>query len=249
MDARGGAARDPRDHPSGPWWKHAVFYQIYPRSFLDTDGDGVGDLEGIRRRLPYLAALGVDRRSGLSPFYPSPMADFGYDVADYCDVDPLFGTLDDARLLFAEAHEHGLRVIIDLVPNHTSSEHPWFADARSSPTGSAPGLVHLADPIRPVAPGEDPGPPPNNWMAAFTGGPAWTWDRRRRSGICTCSCPSNPISTGPTPRWSQAMRDVLRFWLDLGRRRLPDRRRARPRQGPGPPRRPAGDGRCSPTQR
>jgi alpha-glucosidase len=164
------AARDPRDHPSGPWWKHAVFYQIYPRSFLDTDGDGIGDLEGIRRRLPYLATLGVDAL-WLSPFYPSPMADFGYDVADYCDVDPIFGTLDDARLLFAEAHAHGLRVIIDLVPNHTSSEHPWFAAARASRLAPHRDWYIWRDPVRPVTPGEDPGPPPNHWIASFTGVP------------------------------------------------------------------------------
>src|SRR5215472_2613652 len=121
-------AKDPHDRADRPWWQGAVFYQIYPRSFLDTDGDGVGDLEGIRRRIPYLAELGVDA-IWLSPFYRSPMKDFGYDVADYCDVDPLFGTLADFDALLADTHRAGMRLIVDWVPNHTSSDHPWFVDA------------------------------------------------------------------------------------------------------------------------
>ena len=113
------------------WWKEAVIYQVYPRSFQDTNGDGVGDLEGVRRRLPYLKSLGVDAL-WLSPFYKSPMKDFGYDVADYCDVDPVFGTLQDFDRLLEEAHALGLKVLVDLVPNHTSSEHPWFLESRAS---------------------------------------------------------------------------------------------------------------------
>src|SRR5579883_1974849 len=179
------AARDPHDRTQPPWWRCAVFYQIYPRSLLDTDGDGVGDLEGVRRQLPHLVSLGVDAL-WLSPFYPSPMRVFGYDVADYCGVDPLFGTLDDARRLVGDAHRQGLRVIVDFVPNHTSSDHPWFVDARSSRRARhrdwhiwrdpAPG----AGPDDPDGGGErssDPGPPPNNWTATFVGGPAWTFDR------------------------------------------------------------------------
>src|ERR671933_472647 len=119
----------------GPWWRHAVIYQVYPRSFADTDGDGIGDLPGVRSRLPYLRDLGVDA-VWLSPFYPSPQADAGYDVADYRDVDPLFGTLADADALVREAHDLGIRVIIDLVPNHTSNEHPWFRAALAAAPGS-----------------------------------------------------------------------------------------------------------------
>ncbi|MGE3717279.1 MAG: alpha-amylase family glycosyl hydrolase, partial [Bauldia sp.] len=114
-----------------PWWARGIVYQIYPRSFQDTNGDGVGDLEGIRRRLPYLRWLGVDA-IWISPFYPSPMADFGYDVADYCGVDPLFGSLADFDALIRDAHGHGLKVILDFVPNHTSDQHPWFGESRSS---------------------------------------------------------------------------------------------------------------------
>ncbi len=114
-----------------PWWKRGVIYQVYPRSYQDSNGDGTGDLKGITQRLDYLAWLGVDA-IWLSPFYPSPMADFGYDVADYCDVDPLFGTLADFDALLANAHELGIRVIVDFVPNHSSDQHPWFVESRSS---------------------------------------------------------------------------------------------------------------------
>src|SRR4051794_40943755 len=114
-----------------PWWKEAVCYQVYPRSFGDSNGDGVGDLEGIRRHLDYLQRLGVDA-IWISPFYPSPMVDGGYDVSDYCDVDPTFGTLADFDCLLTEAHDRGLRVLVDWVPNHTSDQHPWFVDSRES---------------------------------------------------------------------------------------------------------------------
>ena len=126
-----------------PWWQEAVFYQIYPRSFADSNGDGVGDLAGIRAHLPDLAWLGVDAL-WISPFYRSPMVDFGYDISDYCDVDPRFGTLEEFDRLLEEAHALGIRVIIDWVPNHTSDQHPWFVDARTG-TGSRPSqLVRLA---------------------------------------------------------------------------------------------------------
>src|SRR5512134_2161870 len=149
------------------WWRDGVVYQIYPRSFQDANGDGVGDLDGVRRRLDHLAWLGVDA-IWLSPFYPSPMADFGYDVADYCDVDPLFGTLTDFDRMLADAHAKGIRVVVDFVPNHTSDRHPWFVESRSSRTNPKRDWYVWRDP-----PAD--GGPPNNWMSAF-GGRAWEWD-------------------------------------------------------------------------
>jgi alpha-glucosidase len=203
------AGRDPSARPDRPWWQGAVIYQIYPRSFLDTDGDGVGDLEGVRRRLPYLARLGVDA-VWLSPFYPSPMKDFGYDVADYCDVDPLFGSLEDARRLVAEAHEHGIRVVVDFVPNHTSSEHPWFVDARSSRTARHRQWYVWRDPV-------PSGGPPNPWMASFTPGePAWTWDEATGQWYLHVFLPEQPDLDWQNPEVVAAMHDVLRFWMDLG---------------------------------
>src|SRR5689334_3469741 len=151
------------------WWQRAAIYQIYPRSFADSNGDGVGDLRGIVPRLDYLSELGVGA-VWLSPFYPSPMADFGYDVADYTDVDPLFGTLDDFDLLLSEAHTRGLRVIVDWVPNHPSDRHPWFIESRASRDSPMRHWYVWRD----AAPG---GGPPNNWQSAFEAvGPAWTFD-------------------------------------------------------------------------
>jgi alpha-glucosidase len=149
------------------WWKRGTVYQVYPRSFQDTNGDGVGDLPGITARLDYLAWLGVDA-VWISPVYPSPMADFGYDVADYCGIDPLFGTLADFDALVAEAHRRRLKVILDFVPNHSSIAHPWFAESRSSRASPKRDWYIWRDP----APG---GGPPNNWLSNF-GGPAWTLD-------------------------------------------------------------------------
>jgi len=200
---------------SRPWWQDAAFYQIYPRSFLDTNGDGVGDLEGIRRRLPYLARLGVDAL-WLSPFYRSPMLDFGYDVSDYCDVDPLFGTLEDARRLVAEAHELGLRLIVDFVPNHSSSEHPWFVDARASRTAKHRDWYIWRDPVGPVGPDGDPGPPPNNWVAAFTHESAWTWEPDTGQWYLHLFLPQQPDLNWANPEVVEAMHDALRFWMDLG---------------------------------
>ncbi|MEX0658180.1 MAG: alpha-amylase family glycosyl hydrolase, partial [Egibacteraceae bacterium] len=148
--------------PDHPWWMTGVVYQIYPRSFLDTDGDGIGDLEGIRRRLDYLAWLGVDAL-WLSPIYPSPMADFGYDVADHRDVDPVFGSLDDFDRLLEEAHERGLRVLLDWVANHTSDRHPWFLDSRSARDSDKRDWYVWRD-------------APNNWTAVFADAPTWTYD-------------------------------------------------------------------------
>ena len=155
------------------WWQTGVIYQIYPRSFQDTDGNGVGDLRGITARLDYLAGLSVDA-IWISPFYPSPMKDFGYDVADYTGVDPLFGTMEDFDALLREAHARGLRVILDFVPNHSSDEHPWFVESKTSATNAKRDWYLWR------GPSDDYGKParerlPNNWMSHF-GGPAWEWD-------------------------------------------------------------------------
>ncbi len=189
------------------WWKTAVIYQIYPRSFQDSNGDGVGDLNGIRRRLPYLAALGVDA-VWVSPFYPSPMADFGYDVADYCDVDPRFGTLADCKSLIAEAHALGLKVILDFVPNHTSDQHPWFIESRSGRRSPKRDWYIWRD-ARPE------GGPPNNWMSHF-GGSAWEWDEASRQYYYHAYLKEQPDLNWRNPDVRAAMYDVLRFWLEFG---------------------------------
>ena len=208
------------------WWETAVVYQIYPRSFCDTSGDGIGDLEGIRRHLDHLAWLGVDAL-WLSPFYPSPMADFGYDVADYCDVDPLFGTLDDFDRLTAEAHDRGMKVLVDWVPNHTSDQHPWFVASRSSaprtPSATGTGGATTA-PTRPGAPGPpgSAGRLPNNWRAAFPGvgrtefPPAWTWDEPTGQWYLHLFLPEQPDLNWTNPEVRAAMTETLRFWLDRG---------------------------------
>jgi alpha-glucosidase len=192
---------------SEPWWKSAVFYQIYPRSFCDVNGDGVGDLEGIRRHLDHLAWLGVDAL-WLCPFYRSPMADFGYDVADYCDVDPLFGTLDDFDRLLADAHDRGIRIIVDWVPNHTSDRHPWFLESRSSRASPKRDWYIWRD-------GSPEGGRPNNWKAAF-GGDAWTWDEATGQWYLHLFLPEQPDLNWRNPEVAEAMHGVLRFWLDRG---------------------------------
>jgi alpha-glucosidase len=190
------------------WWQEAVFYQIYPRSFADSDGDGVGDLEGIRRHLDHLQWLGVDA-VWICPFYPSPMADFGYDVADYCDVDPLFGTLDDFDRLVADAHARGIRVIVDWVPNHTSDRHPWFVESRSSRDNPKRDWYVWRDGVRGAR------QPPNNWRAAF-GGNAWTWDEATAQWYLHLFLPQQPDLNWRNPELVEAMHGVLRFWLDRG---------------------------------
>jgi len=150
------------------WWQSGIVYQIYPISFQDTNGDGLGDLAGIRSRLDYLAWLGVDA-IWISPVYPSPLADFGYDVSDYCAIDPRFGTLDDFDALVEAAHARGMRVILDFVPNHTSDRHPWFEESRASRTSRRRGWYLWRDP-------KPDGGPPNNWISNF-GGSAWALDR------------------------------------------------------------------------
>jgi alpha-glucosidase len=190
-----------------PWWEPAVIYQVYPRSFQDSNGDGIGDLAGISHRLDHLEWLGVDAM-WLSPIFPSPMADFGYDVADYCDVDPMFGTLDDLDRLVEQAHGRGLRVLLDFVPNHTSSEHPWFLESRSSRSSPRRDWYLWADP------GPDGGPP-NNWLSVF-GGSAWEWDQATGQHYYHGFLKEQPDLNWRNPAVRQAMYDVLRFWLERG---------------------------------
>jgi alpha-glucosidase len=149
------------------WWQRGVFYQIYPRSFQDSDTDGIGDINGIIRRLPYLQDLGIDA-IWLSPIFPSPMGDFGYDVSDYTAIDPLFGTMADLEALIHAAHSGGLKVVLDLVPNHTSDRHPWFFESRSSRDNPRRDWYIWRNPAK-------DGGPPNNWLSEF-GGPAWQYD-------------------------------------------------------------------------
>ena len=184
-----------------------MIYQVYPRSFQDSSGDGIGDLEGIRRRLDHLVWLGVDA-VWISPFFPSPMVDFGYDISDYTDVDPLFGSLADFDRLLAEAHRRGLRVILDLVPNHTSDQHPWFRDARSSRSSEHRDWYLWRDPA-------PDGGVPNNWMSEF-GGSAWTWDATTAQYYYHAFAPEQPDLNWRNPEVRRAMFDVMRFWLDRG---------------------------------
>ncbi|RIK17270.1 MAG: alpha-amylase, partial [Acidobacteria bacterium] len=197
-----------------PWWRHAVIYQVYPRSFADSDGDGVGDLPGITSRLPYLAGLGVDA-IWISPFYVSPMADAGYDVADYRDVDPLFGSLADADALLARAHELGIRVIVDLVPNHTSDEHAWFREALAAGPGSPERARYVFRDGR----GADGGQPPNNWRSVF-GGIAWTRvtepDGTPGQWYLHLFDDKQPDLDWRNPEVVEEFHSILRFWLDRG---------------------------------
>ncbi|GAA1346682.1 glycoside hydrolase family 13 protein [Falsarthrobacter nasiphocae] len=197
-----------------PWWADAVIYQVYPRSFADADGDGMGDLAGVTSKVPYLAELGVDA-IWLSPFYVSPQNDGGYDVADFRDVDPRFGTLADFDALLAAAAERGIRIIVDLVPNHTSSEHAWFKEALASETGSAARARYIFRDGK----GEDGSTPPNNWSSIF-GGPAWTRtenaDGTPGQWYLHLFDTSQPDLNWENPEVWAEFRDILRFWLDRG---------------------------------
>ena len=189
------------------WWRGAVIYQIYPRSFLDTDGDGIGDLAGITEKLDYVAGLGVDG-IWVSPFFTSPMKDFGYDVADYRDIDPMFGTLADFDRMLAEAHRLGLRVLIDQVYSHTSDRHPWFEESRRSRDNPKADWYVWADP-------KEDGTPPNNWLAVF-GGPSWDWDTRRRQYYLHNFLKEQPDLNFHNPEVQDEILDTARFWLERG---------------------------------
>ena len=200
-------ARLPAVQTAREWWRGAAIYQIYPRSFADTNGDGVGDLPGITARLDHVASLGVDA-IWLSPFFTSPMLDFGYDVADYCDVDPIFGTLADFDALIARAHALGLKVLIDQVYSHSSDRHPWFVESRADRTNPKADWYVWADPC-------PDGTPPNNWQSVF-GAPAWTWSAPRRQYYLHNFLPEQPQLHMHLPAVQDAMLGVAKFWLDRG---------------------------------
>jgi alpha-glucosidase len=193
--------------PDSLWWREAVIYQVYPRSFLDTNGDGVGDLPGITAKLDYIAGLGVDI-VWISPFFKSPMKDFGYDVSDYCDVDPLFGTLLDFDRLVAKAHGLGLKIMIDQVLSHTAEAHPWFVESRKSRDNPKADWYVWSDP-------RADGNPPNNWLSVF-GGSSWQWDSRRKQYFLHNFLASQPDMNFHHPDVQQAHLDNLRFWLERG---------------------------------
>ena len=190
------------DSPRTPWWMGAVIYQVYPRSFADANNDGVGDLAGLRQRLDHLQRLGADAL-WISPIYRSPMADAGYDISDYCDVDPVFGSLADIDAIIAEAHQRDLRVLLDFVPNHSSDQHPWFVESRSSRDNPKRDWYIWRD-------------EPNDWRAALGAGSAWTWDEATRQYYLHLFLPEQPDLNWRNPEVMAAMHDVLRFWLDRG---------------------------------
>ncbi|HVG01096.1 MAG TPA: alpha-amylase family glycosyl hydrolase [Chloroflexia bacterium] len=189
------------------WWQSGIVYQIYPRSFKDSNGDGIGDLPGITEKLDYLRSLNIDA-IWISPFYPSPMADFGYDISDYTDVHPMFGTLADADRLIAEAHSRDIRVILDFVPNHSSDRHPWFVESRASRGNPRRDWYMWADP----APG---GGPPNNWLSVF-GGSAWEYDHATGQYYYHQFLKEQPDLNWRNPDVVEAMHAAMRFWLDRG---------------------------------
>jgi alpha-glucosidase len=189
------------------WWRGCVIYQVYPRSFQDSNGDGIGDLAGITQRLPYIAALGVDVL-WISPIFSSPMKDYGYDVSDYRNIDPMFGTLDDFDSLVKTAHELGIKIMVDLVLSHTSDQHPWFAESRASNDNPHADWYVWAD-------AKPDGTPPNNWLSVF-GGPAWHWDTIRQQYYLHNFLVSQPDLNFHCPAVQDALLDVVRFWLERG---------------------------------
>ncbi len=194
-------------HEIHEWWQHGVIYQIYPRSFQDTNGDGIGDLQGILLRLDYLKWLGVDA-IWISPVYPSPMADFGYDVSNYKDIEPIFGNLTQFDQLVAEAHLRGLKIILDFVPNHTSDEHPWFVESRSSRNSDKRDWYIWRE-------SSLDGGPPNNWLSSF-GGSAWTYDDQTDQYYHHHFLAKQPDLNWRNPQVVEAMLDAMRFWLERG---------------------------------
>jgi len=189
------------------WWETAIIYQIYPRSFQDSNGDGIGDLPGITQRLDYIAGLGVDA-IWISPFFKSPQKDFGYDVSDYCDVNPEYGTLDDFDILIAKAHDLGLRVMIDIVPGHCSDEHAWFEESRQSRDNEKADWFHWVEP-------NPDGTAPTNWLSFF-GGPAWSWEPRRQQYYLHNFLSGQPNFKHANPQVREAFTDIARFWFDRG---------------------------------
>ncbi len=206
-DESGFVERVPADRWRVPWWERGVIYQVYPRSFQDSNADGIGDLAGIESRLDYLASLGVDA-IWLSPIFPSPMADFGYDVADYCDVDPIFGDLAGFDRLLLAVHKHGLKLLLDFVPNHSSDQHPWFVESRTSRENAKRDWYIWRDP----APG---GGPPNNWISDF-GGSSWQWDETTGQYYLHAFLKSQPDLNWRSSEVREAMMSVLKFWFDRG---------------------------------
>jgi len=211
--AKAGTAPLTADNSPHRWPDGALVYHIYPRSFMDSNGDGVGDLAGITQRLEYIKSLGAGT-IWLSPFYPSPMADFGYDVANYCDVDSIFGTLDDFKALLAAAHELDIRVLVDLVPNHTSDEHPWFTAARQSKDNAYSDWYIWRDALSVDGAGNPQ--PPNNWRDALSGGPAWQWVPERQQFYLHSFTTKQPDLNWTNPAVREAMKEVMRFWLNIG---------------------------------
>jgi alpha-glucosidase len=189
------------------WWQTAVFYQIYPRSFQDSNGDGIGDLQGIINRLDYLVELGIDA-IWISPIFPSPMVDFGYDVSDYCDIHPMFGDLEAFDRLLVAAHARNLKIILDYVPNHSSDQHPWFLESRSSRDNPKRDWYIWKD-------AKADGSPPTNWESLF-GGSAWEWDEQSQQYFLHSFLPEQPDLNWRNPKVVEAMHNVLRFWLDRG---------------------------------
>lgn len=196
-----------RDTGSTPWWQGGIIYQIYPRSFQDSTGSGMGDLNGIRRRLPHVARLGVDA-IWISPIYPSPMKDGGYDITDYTGIEPLFGTIDDFTALVEDAHAAGLKVLLDFVPAHSSDQHPWFLDSRSARDAERRDWYIWRD-------AASDGGPPNNWISEF-GGPAWTWDDATGQYYLNIYARAQPALNWRNPAVAEAMLDAMRVWYERG---------------------------------
>lgn len=189
------------------WWQTGIIYQIYPRSFQDSNGDGIGDLRGVIQRLDHLTWLGVNV-IWLSPIYPSPMADFGYDISDYKGIHPIFGTMDDFEVLIDEIHKRGMKLILDLVPNHSSDQHPWFLESRSSKDNPKRNWYIWKD-------AQQDGSPPNNWLSVF-GGSGWEWDETTKQFYYHAFLKEQPDLNWRNPEVQQALLDVMRFWLDKG---------------------------------